>query len=51
MDLYVFDESMKKVIVFTGDIAYYDEETDDGEIEMETRLCLSCKSRMGKKIR
>lgn len=49
LDLYVFDEAMKKVIVFTGDTAFYDEETDEGEIEVETRLCLSCKSRMSKK--
>ncbi len=46
-DLYVFDESMKKAIVFTSDIAFYDEETDEDGIEIETRLCFSCKSRMG----
>lgn len=48
LDLYVFDERMKKAVVFSEEIAYYDEETENGEVEVETRLCFSCKSRIAK---
>lgn len=45
LDLYVFDDSMKKAIVFTSDMAEYEEEVDGEITEKETRLCFSCKRR------
>lgn len=45
LDLYVFDETMKKAIVFTGDIAEYEDEEDGKEVVKTTRLCFSCKRR------
>ncbi|MBO7253679.1 MAG: hypothetical protein J6V36_00070, partial [Clostridia bacterium] len=48
LDLYVFDERMKKAVVFSEEIVYYDEETENGEVEVETRLCFNCKSRVAK---
>ncbi len=45
LDLYVFDDAMKKAIVFTSDIAEYEEEVDGEVTEKETRLCFSCKRR------
>ncbi len=44
-DLYVFDETMKKAIVFTADMASYEDEEDGEVVEVETRLCFSCKRR------
>ncbi len=46
-DLYVFDETMKKAVVFTADIASYEVEEDGELVEVETRLCFSCKCRKG----
>ncbi len=45
LDLYIFDEKMKKAIAFSEEMAFFDEETENGEVEIETRLCFSCKSR------
>lgn len=48
LTLYVFDDKMKKAFVFTPEIVTYEEENEDGElIEIESRLCLSCKRRGG----
>jgi hypothetical protein len=47
-NLYVFDEKMKKALAFSDELYSFFVDTDDGEQEIETRLCFKAKARSGK---
>ena len=47
-NLYVFDEKMKKALAFSDELSCFLVDSDDGEQEIETRLCFKAKARSGK---